>query len=88
MQGPWWDPLRKAVDKRGKFFKKNGVELTHTIQEGIGPLLGDHTKISQVLYHLVMNGLKFTHSGHVKADITSDSSKRQMDVKVSDTMNM
>ncbi|MDX2304140.1 MAG: PAS domain S-box protein [Microscillaceae bacterium] len=56
--------LRKSLELQAK---EKGLRLKLIYDEDIPPLLmGDTVRLSQVLYNLLSNALKFTHKGSVK----------------------
>jgi PAS domain S-box-containing protein len=58
--------LRQRVDVMQARAKLRGVELVHEVKAGVpGKLLGDPTRIGQILFNLLANALKFTERGRV-----------------------
>ncbi|TCP69001.1 histidine kinase N-terminal 7TM domain-containing protein [Heliophilum fasciatum] len=68
---------------------EKGITLSVSIAPDIPPVLeGDPTRLRQVLFNLIGNALKFTHSGQVTilADLkSSDGTSRWIDFSVIDT---
>ncbi|EIM76145.1 PAS/PAC sensor hybrid histidine kinase [Nitritalea halalkaliphila LW7] len=60
------DNIQKIVRSYSYTASEKGLRLKADVQEGIPEqVLGDPTRISQILNNLVSNALKFTESGHV-----------------------
>ncbi len=54
---------------------KKGLELTQRSSPEVpSSLIGDSTRLSQILLHLISNAIKFTEKGEVKVDISIDKS--------------
>lgn len=47
----------------GPLAERKNIHILSTIEEGVGPLVADRRKITQVLDNLVTNALKFSHPG-------------------------
>ncbi|TRX52382.1 response regulator [Fulvivirga sp. M361] len=64
-------PLVDAVIQAFKYTAlEKGVHLEYTIERQLPEKInGDMQKLSQVLYNLVGNAIKFTHSGYVKMHV-------------------
>jgi len=64
------DLARLLVEGQRASAEAKGIELRLQIGEGVGrPVLGDPTRMTQVLTNLVGNAIKFTTHGHVTLDI-------------------
>src|SRR4029077_18523500 len=51
--------------------EQKGIELLFAIDPRVAPtLVGDRTRLSQVLVNLASNGIKFTDSGEVEVSVS------------------
>eukprot|EP00929_Paragymnodinium_shiwhaense_P090624 TRINITY_DN5079_c0_g1_i1.p1 TRINITY_DN5079_c0_g1~~TRINITY_DN5079_c0_g1_i1.p1 ORF type:complete len:1362 (+),score=409.08 TRINITY_DN5079_c0_g1_i1:67-4152(+) len=80
----------RAMDKRGKPVKKEKVNIVQEIASGLPAVYGDQQCVTQMLYHLLINALKFTHAGEVKVAIqagekNSQESRDELEIIVQDT---
>eukprot|EP00976_Prorocentrum_cordatum_P002250 44093-Prorocentrum_minimum.AAC.1 len=44
----------------------NGVRLDVDLPKSLGPVMGDETRIQQIMGNLLGNAAKFTHKGYIK----------------------
>ncbi len=80
--------IERAVGSVRLHAKSKGLELTTTIADDIGEMIGDRRRMEQILLNILNNAIKFTDHGHVKlnADIRGDASAgRELQVTISDT---
>lgn len=57
--------------------EKKGIELIIDIDEKLpSTLLIDETRLRQIIFNLMGNAVKFTHTGYVKLNVYSDTSKQ------------
>ena len=61
-----------AVDKNGKKIKKESVDLQIDLDPSAPTIQGDRERLTQVVYNLVNNALKFTEGGFVKMSTKFD----------------
>jgi signal transduction histidine kinase len=71
------------------YAQEKGIELRFKIDKPIlNKLLGDPTRIFQVITNLVHNAIKFTHSGYVElsiTEVTQNSDQLILSIQVKDT---
>jgi PAS domain S-box-containing protein len=63
---------------------QKGLEMTCEVSEGMRPALADPSRLSQVLYNLVSNAVKYTDSGSITMK-ASDPGDGMIEISVSDT---
>ena len=72
--------VEDAVDLLASRAAEKNIELAFDIEGGIpAKLMGDSTRIRQVLVNLVGNGVKFTQQGEVVVNVRSTSSPDNLD---------
>lgn len=81
--------LKGLEHSHGYVAREKGIEL-HVQHEGSIPdiIIGDPTRLSQILNNLLGNALKFTNAGHVKLSVCAseiDEQRAQLTFAVSDT---
>jgi len=63
--------------------KPKGLNLSHSIPEGFPAVHADEARLSQILYNLVWNGIKFTEKGGVTLRVSQDG--KMVRITVQDT---
>jgi signal transduction histidine kinase len=61
-----------------------GVTLTHFVEPGAGPILGDPDRLQQVVWNLLANGVKFTPRGGT-VSVTVERRECLLEIAVVDT---
>jgi signal transduction histidine kinase/CheY-like chemotaxis protein len=67
---------------------KNGTQLTSDVPDELPYVMGDHTRIVQILNNLVGNAVKFTHHGTITVTcmaLTRDNGELRFRLEVADT---
>jgi CheY-like chemotaxis protein/anti-sigma regulatory factor (Ser/Thr protein kinase) len=66
---------------------KNNNELHVVLEDGIGSMRADMTKVRQMLFNLISNAAKFTHEGTITLDVAAlgDGPSRRILMRVRDT---
>jgi signal transduction histidine kinase len=78
--------VRTTIGELDGQAKMKGVLLITELPDPLEPLLGDHSKLKQVLINLVGNALKFTARGHVTVRVVADpTGRRPLAIEVQDT---
>jgi signal transduction histidine kinase len=53
--------------------EQKGLALRLNIDQDVGPVAADRTRVRQVLWNIVGNAIKFTDHGHIAVDIRRDN---------------
>lgn len=81
--------IRQTLDRYGERALEKGLRLKCELEDGLkAPLLGDATRLQQILHNLLDNAIKFTPAGEVKLAVSSaplEDRKVQLRFAVSDT---
>lgn len=78
------DSVSLVVNQLNDQAVKKNISLTMHIEPGVPEyIIGDKNRISQVMFNLIGNAIKFTNEGSVSVDITSDD--RYIAIAVNDT---
>ena len=65
------DHLEKVTEMVGPRAQEKGLALAITVAPGVPTqLIGDPTRLRQVLLNLLGNAIKFTHTGHVSLNVS------------------
>jgi PAS domain S-box-containing protein len=71
---PLHDHLEKVIDMVGPRAKEKGLALSITVADDVPmELIGDPTRLRQVLLNLLGNAIKFTKAGHVSLEVATVS---------------
>ncbi|WP_426450807.1 PAS domain S-box protein [Paenibacillus sp. S-38] len=65
------DTVREVLDLFTPKAQEKGLRLRADLGAGMPPLLGDSTRVKQILIHLVGNALKFTETGNITLTVRS-----------------
>jgi PAS domain S-box-containing protein len=76
--------LNEAHAMFSSAIKEKGLEMRIEVPEGLGKAIGDPSRLSQVLYNLVSNAVKYTDSGTITMS-AGDPEDGMLEVRVSDT---
>ena len=80
------ETLEAAVAEHFLKGKNKGLRLFRTFDESLPEtIVGDASRVRQLLSHLIGNAIKFTPSGHVELRAINDSSGERLCLSVSDT---
>ena len=63
---------------------RHGIRLEHSVDEGLGDVVGDERKFKQILLNLLSNAVKFTPEGG-RIDVDAALTRDAVEVSVSDT---
>jgi PAS domain S-box-containing protein len=75
----------QAVDKYGHPVKKSGVRLINAVSAQLPVIEADANRCAQLIFNLVDNALKFTHSGQIRVSATHDDDEETLTLEVRDT---
>ena len=81
------DTVNEVASTVQSLVAKNNNQLDILLEDGLGDMRADMTKVRQMLFNLVSNAAKFTHEGTVTIDVASrdDASGRRIMMHVRDT---
>ncbi len=84
------DLIKEVVDLFKKDVEARGIELTYEIDSNVPEIMiGDHTRIRQILINLIGNANKFVSKGFIKVTVTNKGAKsddqRKIQFSVSDS---
>ncbi len=66
--------LESAVDVMATKAGEKGLDLVYALEEGTpGTVVGDVTRLRQILLNLVSNAIKFTHAGEIVLNVRLDA---------------
>jgi len=79
--------IREVIETIEPMSLKNNTEIILHENDDIGVMLSDITKVRQILFNLISNGIKFSENGKVTIDCrrTNVENKEHVKIKVSDT---
>jgi len=81
--------VQRALETMQVAARKKGLQLSHHIKEGVPPrVVGDPSRLQQILLNLIGNAIKFTASGEISVLIEADPNARDpggLRFSVSDT---
>lgn len=77
-------PIKNSFQPQASEKKLQLIFDTNSLPEDL-ILVGDKTRIRQVIYNLVGNAIKFTSDGQVKVVLKYESDKNELCIQVSDT---
>lgn len=76
---------QQASGEVGSHSLSPGVKLLNNLTQPMPIIEADAYRVTQVIYNLVTNAIKFTHEGSISVSGSYDDSKRQVMVDVIDT---
>src|SRR6185436_18340191 len=83
-----WTSLRSIVDSVFSVVQtlahKRGVEISYSVQPDLPDLYVDPIRLTQILYNLLSNGIKFTRKGGT-VRLAASASGRRLELLVDDT---
>lgn len=83
------ETVRQVVSMHAERARAKGIRLLVGIDQGLpSRVVGDHTRLTQILMNLVSNALKFTEKGQVRLDVVEvmrDAAQVRVRFDVTDT---
>jgi two-component system CheB/CheR fusion protein len=76
--------IRSAIEGVSAPAQRKALKFAVTLAEGVGPVLGDATRLQQVVYNLLSNAIKFS-APNGQVSCTLDRADGQARITVSDT---
>lgn len=79
--------IKDVIDTITPMAEKNNTKLSLMAKSDIGVMLSDITKVRQILFNLISNGIKFSEDGEVKIDCRreTESDREHITIEVEDT---
>jgi len=79
--------IRDVIDTISPMAEKNNTELELVAKDDIGVMLSDITKVRQIMFNLISNGIKFSEDGKVIVDCRreSEDEREHITFEVEDT---
>ena len=79
--------VKDVIDTIKPMAEKNSTELEVKASDGIGVMLSDITKVRQILFNLISNGIKFSEDGKVIIDCrrVKEEDREYITIEVEDT---
>jgi PAS domain S-box-containing protein len=81
------DTVNEVASTVQSLVAKNNNQLEIVLEDGLGSMHADMTKVRQMLFNLVSNAAKFTHEGTITIDVASrnEARGRRILMRVRDT---
>jgi len=76
---------RQASGEVGSHSLSPGVKLVNDVTSPLPIIVADAHRITQLIYNLVTNAIKFTHQGSITVSASYDDEKREIYIEVTDT---
>jgi CheY-like chemotaxis protein/anti-sigma regulatory factor (Ser/Thr protein kinase) len=70
------DTVNEVASTVQSLVAKNNNQLEVVLEDGLGSMRADMTKVRQMLFNLVSNAAKFTHEGTITIDVASRNEAR------------